>query len=109
MISAGKLRHQITIQQKSVAVDSGYGGPNETWTTFATPRCSVVIVAGKEDVEAGAEQAKRTKRYQMRFLNGLNESMRVVDGADVYDIEIVVDVRGMGRVHDVTAVMYVGG
>jgi head-tail adaptor len=104
MIQAGQLRHQISIEVREKTSDSEYGGNEYTWTEFAAVRARVLPSDSKETDGT----ATVNKRYQIRFLSGLLQSMRVVDGGQVYEITSVLDVRGMGRVHDIKAQSFVG-
>ncbi len=96
---AGKLRHRVTIQQKSGNQDS-FGG--ESWdnpTIVATVWAAVepLQVRWKESVAGNQEIAEATTQIRMRFREGITTGMRAVHGSTTYDFEAAIDVDGRKR------------
>jgi SPP1 family predicted phage head-tail adaptor len=90
---AGRLRRFVTIEQKvagSPAQDSA-GNPLYTWQTFAQVYAAVEPLRGMEFFQAEQRQIKVDTRVVTRYRAGVTEQMRVVDGADVFNIEGVID------------------
>lgn len=82
---AGKLRYTITIQQSN-GVQDEIGQVPTGWTTFAVVQASKRDLAGKEGIVADAEQDTTVTEFEIRYLEGLKASMRVVEGSDTYAI-----------------------
>lgn len=85
-----RLNKRITIQQKTAGQD-GAGQPIDTWTTVATVWAEVKDVSGREFIAAQAGQAEVTTKVTIRYLAGIKSDMRVVHGADVYNIIVPLD------------------
>lgn len=85
---AGLLRQRVRIEQFT-AVQDEYGQPIEAWTTLATVWASVEDDTGGERFLPNAEQriAERLTRITIRERAGLTVKMRVVHGANIYQIE----------------------
>jgi len=80
----GTLRHRIVIQQLVLTPD-GQGGNAESWTTFATVWSELKEVKAWEQLMASELQTRRTHTIRLRYLSGLNTSMRVTyDGRTFY-------------------------
>jgi len=93
-MQAGRLRHRITIEQKSVQ-RGAQGGEVVTWTAFAANvPAEAEPMSGREYVTLRAGQADITIRFRLRYLAGVNPAMRVNWNGDPYEIEDVIDVRG---------------
>lgn len=93
MIFSGKLRHVVTVQQKSSS-RAANGEQIVSWTTFATRNAEVQPLRGREYVSLRAAQSDITIRVRMRYLAGLNDKMRVLWEANPYPIVEVIDVDG---------------
>ena len=95
-MQAGKLRHQIIIQQQSSTQDA-HGQLVETWTTFATLRASVEPLRGKEYFSTEQEHAEVDTRIRIRYSAGILPKMRVLFGSKLYDIKSVINVEERNR------------
>lgn len=93
---AGRLRHSVTLQSKSVSRDAA-GGESITWTTFATVWAEVQPLSGREYVAMRQAQADVAVRVRMRYVAGVNPAMRVVHGSAIYNVLEVIDVAGRQR------------
>jgi SPP1 family predicted phage head-tail adaptor len=88
-VRAGKLRHRITIQTQTKTQDTT-GSVIASWSTFATLWASVDDESGREGYSASQVQSERTTNIRIREYPGITPKMRVVHGADAYDIESVI-------------------
>lgn len=85
---AGALKHRITIQQ-SIAGQDGYGEPVKSWSDVAAVWADVRDMTGREFLAAQAVQAGVTTKITIRYRPGVTAAMRVLHGADVYNIQAV--------------------
>lgn len=95
-MSAGKLRHRVTIQQL-VKADDGYGGIVETWQDVATVWATVEPLRGSERYRAQQVQSELTHKVTMRYRPGVKPQMRLLYGDRVLEIEAVIDVEERHR------------
>lgn len=86
-MQAGKLRHEVEIQSLVPVQDGTTGEITDTWQTFATVPADVRPASVREFVAAGIHESAVTAEIQIRFLPGVKASMRVVHGAQVFQIE----------------------
>ena len=92
------LRRQVVIQRKAAGspAQNSLGEPNYSWVTFATVYAAVQPLRGREFFEAGQRHGTLDTKITLRFLPGVDEAMRVVDGSLVYNLvapPIDVDLR----------------
>jgi SPP1 family predicted phage head-tail adaptor len=92
----GKLRHRVTIEQKSAAPDGGGGGA-ETWSALATVWAALETLEGAEVVRAEQVASETRFRLRIRHRSDVSAAMRVVLGTRVLGIESVADQDGRGR------------
>lgn len=93
---AGRLRHRVTIQQKTVSQD-GYGAEVITWADVATVWASVEPLRGREFLDTRREGAEVSTRIVIRYRAGIVPEMRVTFGDHVYDLLSVVHVEERAR------------
>jgi SPP1 family predicted phage head-tail adaptor len=89
-LRAGTLRHRITVQRRSSAVDS-FGQQTTTWTTVATVWASIEPSGGKELMAAQSmaidQPSTITIRWQPMFANPMAvAAMRILYGTRIFDI-----------------------
>jgi SPP1 family predicted phage head-tail adaptor len=82
---AGRLRHRVTIQEKSVSQNS-FGEEVITWTDVKTVWASIEPLRGREYIELRQAQADVTTRIRMRHYPDIVPSMRLAHGDRVFEI-----------------------
>ena len=87
---AGKLRRRLIIQQ-AIESQGPTGEMSVVWSTFATVYGSVEPIRGREFWAAKEIQTEVTTRIRIRYLEGVNPKMQIVDGAKLYWINTVID------------------
>lgn len=87
---AGPLRHQITIESKTVTRGT-LGGTSESWTTFVTTMAQISPLRGREYFEAQATQNSTEYKIITRYVEGVTAGMRVSYNGDVYNITAVIN------------------
>lgn len=93
---AGRLRHRVTIQSKTVTQNS-YGEEVITWTDVDTVWASIEPLRGREFEELRRAGADLTTRIVMRYQAGIVPEMRATEGGHTYDILSVVNVEERDR------------
>ena len=88
MSLAHRLRHRITIEQKTAGADA-WGQPVETWETVAIAPAEVWPLSGREYIAAQAEQAGVTTKITIRYQAGIEPAMRITHDGKTYNIKAV--------------------
>jgi len=77
-LSAGRLRHRVTIQQK-VEVQDTFGEMNVEWQNFASNvPAEIAPLSAREFIAAKAVQATVSTKITIRYRTGILANMRVV-------------------------------
>ena len=98
----GELRHRITLQ-KLMATTNDNGFEVEDWIDVKTLWASVCNLYGKEYFEAAAVQAQKTVKFTIRFLDGLDESMRVLFKGKIYNITFIDNIKYQNKFIEIKA------
>lgn len=90
---AGKLRHRVTIQQRSAASPTNHasGEKDASWGTYLTVWASVEPLTGRELFAAQQVNSEVNVRIRMRYREGITHRMRVSFQGRIYDIVAVID------------------
>ncbi len=93
---AGKLRHRITIQQRSESARDDYGAPTYAWSTLATRWASIEPLRGQERFIADQTQSGVTHRVRLRYLSGVKPEMRFDYDGRTFEIAQVLNRDELG-------------
>jgi SPP1 family predicted phage head-tail adaptor len=86
--SVGKRDQRIIIQEGTTSKDE-YNQDVETWATFATVWAEVKDSPGNEQYQADQLTAVRTTWFNVRYLDGLAEKMRILYDDRYYNIKSI--------------------
>jgi SPP1 family predicted phage head-tail adaptor len=106
-IAAADLSQRITLQQRSVGQDS-LGQEATTWVDLATVWARAEPLRGREYFAAGQVQTPVDARFTIRHRAGVTPAMRLLHGAQAYDIISVIDVDSAGHTLELMCVTGVG-
>lgn len=95
-MNIGKLRHRVTIQERTVEKDD-VGQAIETWDTFDTVWASVEPLRGREYFAAAQANAQVTHKVTIRYLDGVLPTMRVLFGSRVLTIDAILNTEERNR------------
>ena len=97
-MDAGLLRNRITIQRKGDATDA-WGQPlPESWEDVVTVWANIRHQSGSESIKSDKPTSEVRASIRIRWRTGIDAGMRVLHGADVYQVEAVLP-DAVGRVH----------
>jgi SPP1 family predicted phage head-tail adaptor len=86
-LSAGKLKHVVSIQERQEVVDQD-GEREHSWVTvFPRLYADVQPLSVRELVASQAETSKLSARVTVRFRTGINSGQRLLFRGQVYNIE----------------------
>ena len=86
-MQAGKLRHQVTIQEPVTDQNLDTGSVNNTWRDIATVWAEVSPLSSSEFIAAQASQGEITTRITIRFRTGISRKHRILFREEIYNIE----------------------
>lgn len=90
-------RHKIDFLQRSNGYDD-YGEPIDTWTNFKTGIwASKEPLLGNEYFNALTTDTKVEVKFNMRYVEGITNEMRIQHGEEVYEILSAINVKGLNR------------
>lgn len=96
-MGAGYYRHLVEIQQKTVIRDPDTGELIEDWAPYAKVWAAVEDLSGREFWAAQQVQSEVSTRVRIRYLPGVNPTMRVVHAGRHLEITAVLDPDGRRR------------
>lgn len=94
MIDPGQMRHRITFQRFSGALDD-YGDPIHTddtqWEDVATVWAAIDPISGREFYEAQQSQSEVSHKIRCRYRAGLTTDMRIKYRDRVFEIVSIIN------------------
>lgn len=106
---AGLLDTKVTVQYRAITRDPDYGSEVVVWTNFATAWCRFEETGGQELERNNREFTTRSATVTMRFIDGVNADMRLLEAdGSVWQI-ISVAHRGRRRELRLEVVEYARG
>lgn len=100
----GKMRHRITFEVATVTRDAITGQEVKAWEVFLLDvPASRRSPRGGEVGFSGITEVVETTVFRIRWIDGLNERMRILFEGTYYGITWLQDVREGGRFIDVWA------
>lgn len=87
-----ELKHKIVIQKYVNGVNDN-GFETEEWQDFKTVWASVSNLYGREYFEAAAIQEENTVKFTIRFINEIDESMRIKFRDKQYNITSIDNIK----------------
>ena len=101
-VEIGDLRHRITFQKLTTSVNEN-GFEVETWEDFKTVWAAVSNLHGREYFAAAAVQAENTVKFTIRYLTGLDTTMRIVFQGRQYNITAIDNIKYQNRYLEIKA------
>lgn len=94
MIDPGKMRHRITFQRFSGALDN-FGDPLQAdaanWADVATTWAAIDPISGREFYAAEQSQSEVSHKIRCRYRTGLDTAMRITYGKRRFKIISLID------------------
>lgn len=84
--AAGKLRHQVQLQEPVTTQDPVTGEMMVVWTTYAQVWAEIVPLSAREFIAAAAEQSEVRARIVIRQRDDVNATHRVLHRGLTYNI-----------------------
>ena len=77
-LSAGRLRHRLSIERPASRQDAGTGAITPQWQYVATVNAAIEPLSVKDFIAAGAQQSAVSTRIVIRWRAGLTPDMRFI-------------------------------
>ncbi len=103
----GDLRHRITLQKKATSINEN-GFEVETWEDERTVWAKVTNLHGGEYFTAAAVQTENTVKFTIRYLEGVDTTMRILFKGKQYDITAIDNIKYQNRYMEIKALEVVG-
>lgn len=85
-LAAGRLRHQVELQEQMQTQDAQTGEVLVAWQTIARPWAAIEPLSARDFIAAQAQQSEVRARITIRRRTDINASMRIVHRGLVYRI-----------------------
>lgn len=95
-MQAGKLKHEILIQQQTTT-QNNYGEPQNTWTTVFTCWANIKPLVGREFLDASRINSDLTHDVTIRYRDGVYPKMRISYDSRYFDIISVINSQEAGQ------------
>jgi SPP1 family predicted phage head-tail adaptor len=92
----GDLRHRITFQKLTTSVNES-GFEVETWEDIRTVWAAASNLHGREYFAAAAVQAESTVKFTIRYLPGIDTTMRILFRNKQYNITAIDNIKYQNR------------
>lgn len=92
----GALRHRLTLE-RLVRTADGAGGFAESWAVEATVWGRLRPLSGGEATESGRLVGRHAYEITIRYLGGIDPSMRFRMGGRIFEIESIENAGERGR------------
>jgi SPP1 family predicted phage head-tail adaptor len=86
-MQAGKLRHRLTLQMKTVTQDKTTGRLTETWQDVCKIWGNIAPLSAREFLASQSIQSEITTRITIRYKKNIDSTMRLLHGGKIYNIE----------------------
>jgi len=98
MLQPGKLRHRLILQRPVETQNTVSGSITTSWQNFKTVWASIEPLSAREFTASSTEVSKITTRITIRYIDGVNDKMRLYHAAKniYYDISALLSDKDSG-------------
>jgi SPP1 family predicted phage head-tail adaptor len=89
-------RHKITFLRLVKGYDD-FGSPVNTWETYKDVWASKDPLLGNEYLVAQTTDSKVEVKFNMRYVDGVTNDMRIRHGDELYEILSAINVKSLNR------------
>ena len=101
-MNPGELRHRIKLQKLETRVNEN-GFEEEMWIDHKEVWASIKNLHGREYFEAAAVQKENTVKFTIRYLPGLDTSMKLLFKDKHYNITSIDNIRYENKLIEIKA------
>lgn len=96
-MQSGKLRHRVSLLIPTYTQNQNTGEMTASWSDSTKLWASIEPLSGREFIAAQTAQSKVNARIKIRYRSDISYTMRIMDGAAVYNIEAVLPDKESGK------------
>lgn len=96
-ISTGEMRHYLTFEAKSAAPVDEHGQRALTWSEVRSLWAKLEVKQASEVMEGDRKVQVSNFIFTLRYVDGLNSTMRILYRARYYSINAIYDKDGTGK------------
>jgi len=93
---SGKLNTKIIIQ-KPVEIKNSIGEDITSWSDFSYQWANIAPLSGREYLSNNELRSSVTHRIFIRFIKGVDSSMRIKHGSRIFDIDSIINTDERSR------------
>ena len=101
-MNPGDLNKRITLQ-KLITTTNERGFEIETWEDFKTVWAAISNLHGREYYAAAVVQAENTVKFTIRYIEGLDTTMRILFQGRQYNITSIDNIKYQNRYMEIKA------
>ena len=101
-VEIGELKHRITLKVFS-STFSENGFEMQTWENYKTVWAAISNLHGREYFAAAAVQAEKTVKFTIRYISGVDETMRILFNGKAYNITSIDNIKYKNRFIEIKA------
>lgn len=101
-MSIGQMRHRITFQRITPVVNEN-GFQSEISQEYKTVWAAVSNLNSREFFAAAQVNAQNTVKFKVRYLAGLDQTMKILFQGKVYDITAIDNIKYKNRYIEIQA------
>ncbi|WP_346867466.1 MULTISPECIES: phage head closure protein [unclassified Clostridium] len=102
-MAIGDLRHRITFHKLITRVNEN-GFEIEAWQDYKTVWSAVSNLSGREYYQAAAIQAEKAVKFLVRYVEDIDESMRILFRNKQYNISFIDNMKYINKYIEIKAV-----
>jgi SPP1 family predicted phage head-tail adaptor len=95
-MTAGMMRHRVTIQELSGSATSNGDYSQRTWSDVGEAWASIQFSKGSES-ENDRESSDNYAKIKMRYRTDVSTKMRILNGSEIYEVVHTHDMDGKKR------------
>jgi SPP1 family predicted phage head-tail adaptor len=101
-VNIGELKHRITFQRLATSINDN-GFEVKTWEPFKIVWAKVENLHGREYFTAAQVKAERTVKFTIRYIEGIDETMKILFKDKVYNITFIDNIKYENRFVEIKA------
>ncbi|MDK2918990.1 MAG: hypothetical protein PWQ37_1723 [Candidatus Petromonas sp.] len=101
-VNIGELKHRITFQRLTTSINDN-GFEVKTWEPFKIVWAKVENLHGREYFTAAQVKAERTVKFTIRYIEGIDETMKILFKDKIYNITFIDNIKYQNRFIEIKA------
>lgn len=100
-MNPGKFNRKITIEKYESKEDIESGFPVENWILYKRVFAQKLNIYGTEYYQSKQTKEQVSCKYRFRIFGKIDNTMRIKDNKDIFDILYVCDLKNEGKYYEI--------